>query len=57
LSDSKSFISALSKRKDISSLSYEEKISFNLIESIWYLLAIAVFIVSEWALKRYHGIS
>lgn len=57
LSDSKSFISDLSKRKDISSLSYEEKISLNLIESIWYLLTIAVFLVTEWILKRYHGIA
>ena len=57
LSDSKSFLSDLSKRKDISSLSYEENIALNLIESVWFLLVIGVFLITEWTLKRYHGIS
>jgi len=57
LSDNKTFLSDLSKRKDISSLSYEENIASNLIESVWFLLVIGVFLITEWILKRYHGIS
>ena len=57
LKNSESLIRDLSKRKDISSLAYEEKASMNLIESLWYFLVLALLLVLEWVVKRYHGIS
>ncbi len=52
-----SFYEDLSNRKDIKTVSYEEKTTRNLIDIWWYLLITASLLIFEWFLKRLYGLN
>lgn len=56
LSDSKKFISDLSLRKEIKSVSFLEDTSYKLIDYTWYLLLCAFTLSAEWFIKRTKGL-
>lgn len=57
LNNAKPFYNELSTRKDINTVSYQEKSSMNLIDLWWYLLIIAILLIGEWFMKRFYGLS
>ena len=57
LNKTKQFYSDLSGRKDINTIAYEEKSLLNLMDLWWYLLLVSILLLSEWLMKRIHGIS
>ncbi|MDC3309271.1 hypothetical protein OAV26_03475, partial [Crocinitomicaceae bacterium] len=57
LNNVKPFYKELSNRKDINTVSYQEKSSMNLIDLWWSLLIVAILLVGEWFMKRFYGLS
>ena len=57
LNNLQSFYEDLSNRKDIKTVSYEEKTTRNLIDIWWYLLITASLLIFEWFLKRLYGLN
>lgn len=51
------FFNDLAKRGDISTVSYEEKSTLNLIDVWWYLIIASTLLIGEWFIKRLHGLS
>ena len=56
LKNTEQFYKELSKRKDISTVTYQEKSSLKLIDVWWYLLIVSILLIGEWFMKRFYGL-